>query len=449
MTKILLNKVFVGEYLDKNIGHEAVCLFKADNGEHYIYVTPYGEVSKTNELKENDYILLVRSGIQKKFLEVIGYATGLECICSKEFLKCKSNNKNDKIEAQKEWIKNVNIRYGGALLTEILESKNTKKSDGTEYKKTAFYTSFRAKKVKLAKEKIYITRDKEEKEKDGEYENICYIPYTFTRNTQYLYDGLLLGKNKDKVKLEKLIKVIENDKFWDDNIKKIYLKAEDFECLVKNENLSFMKIIGKQNDELAFSNWISYWLDEDRELLAKFCQNFTNTEIDKENTRIFREYENIDIYIKDDKNAIVIENKIKSGINSIKQDEETNELTSQLDKYYGVAKEKDNEGKEREVKCILLLPNHHNIVKEYATEISEKIYKTSKDIEYKILTYADIYGFFKKYFENNKSKTDFEEAMRKEFLKALEPHTKPYQNELYETAMYRLVKKIINLNKQH
>ena len=428
MTKILLNKVFAGKYLDKNIGHEAVCLFKADNGEHYIYVTPYGEVSKTNELKENDYILLVRSGIQKKFLE------------------CKNNNKNDKIKAQKKWIENVyNIRYGGALLTEILESKNTKKSDGTEYKKTAFYTSFRAKKVKLAKEKIYITRD--EKEKDGEYENICYIPYTFTRNTQYLYDGLLLGKNKDKVKLEKLIKVIENDKFWDNNIKKINLEAEDFECLVKNENLSFMKIIGKQNDELAFSNWISYWFDEDRELLAKFCQKFTNTEIDKENTRIFREYENIDIYIKDAKNAIVIENKIKSDINGIKQDEETNEITSQLDKYCGVAKEKDNEGKEREVKCILLLPNHHNIVKEYATEISEKIYKTSKDIEYKILTYADIYGFFKKYFENNKPKTDFEEAMRKEFLKALEPHTKPYQNELYETAMYRLVKKIISLNK--
>ena len=59
MTKILLNKVFAGEYLDKNIGHEAVCLFKADNGEHYIYITPYGEVGKTNELKENDYILLV------------------------------------------------------------------------------------------------------------------------------------------------------------------------------------------------------------------------------------------------------------------------------------------------------------------------------------------------------------------------------------------------------
>jgi hypothetical protein len=107
MTKILLNKVFAGKYLDKNIGHEAVCLFKADNGEHYIYVTPYGEVSKTNELKENDYILLVRSGIQKNFLEVIGYATGLECICSKEFLECKNNNKNDKIKAQKKWIENV------------------------------------------------------------------------------------------------------------------------------------------------------------------------------------------------------------------------------------------------------------------------------------------------------------------------------------------------------
>lgn len=29
MTKILLNKVFAGKYLDENIGHEAVCLFKA------------------------------------------------------------------------------------------------------------------------------------------------------------------------------------------------------------------------------------------------------------------------------------------------------------------------------------------------------------------------------------------------------------------------------------
>ena len=76
--EIILNRMYVGEYLSKNIGHEIINLFKADNGNNYIYLNPYGSMSKEHNDKIKA-ILLVRYG-GKNTMEILAKATDLEQI---------------------------------------------------------------------------------------------------------------------------------------------------------------------------------------------------------------------------------------------------------------------------------------------------------------------------------------------------------------------------------
>lgn len=56
--EILINKMYVGEYLNNNIGHEVINLLRADgntdkfgDGQNYIYVQPYGTMEKEHNEK--------------------------------------------------------------------------------------------------------------------------------------------------------------------------------------------------------------------------------------------------------------------------------------------------------------------------------------------------------------------------------------------------------------
>ena len=66
---ILINKMYTGSYLDdndgNNIGHEIINFFKADDGNNYIYITPYGKANNGDNIK---YILLTDA---KKIVNII------------------------------------------------------------------------------------------------------------------------------------------------------------------------------------------------------------------------------------------------------------------------------------------------------------------------------------------------------------------------------------------
>ena len=72
--RILLNIMYTGKYISEynKIGHEIINLFKADDGNNYIYVTPYGTVNE-----EVDIVLMGRS-IGGGRVEILGKADGLE-----------------------------------------------------------------------------------------------------------------------------------------------------------------------------------------------------------------------------------------------------------------------------------------------------------------------------------------------------------------------------------
>lgn len=51
--EILINQMYAGGFLEvgNNIGHEAINLFKADDGKNYVYVTPSGKVPKERDVE--------------------------------------------------------------------------------------------------------------------------------------------------------------------------------------------------------------------------------------------------------------------------------------------------------------------------------------------------------------------------------------------------------------
>ena len=47
---VLMLFMFRGSYLSQKLGHEVINLFEADDGNHYIYVPPYGYVTNMDKI---------------------------------------------------------------------------------------------------------------------------------------------------------------------------------------------------------------------------------------------------------------------------------------------------------------------------------------------------------------------------------------------------------------
>ena len=117
---VLINVIYTGDYTKKNIGHEIINLYKTDKyidngeekgGENYIYISPWGTISK----KKYDYIkeVLFACGMGKNKLKIIGRASGLnywgntpiEEQYKQDVLQIIENVKNDMIENKIKWKK--------------------------------------------------------------------------------------------------------------------------------------------------------------------------------------------------------------------------------------------------------------------------------------------------------------------------------------------------------
>ncbi len=78
---IVLNRMFRGSYLEENIGHEVINLFKSDNGKYYLYLNSLGSFHRDWKGRIK-YMLMVRQGV--KMMEVIGLAIGLKDVYKPE-----------------------------------------------------------------------------------------------------------------------------------------------------------------------------------------------------------------------------------------------------------------------------------------------------------------------------------------------------------------------------
>lgn len=392
--EIVLNRMYNGDYLNDNLGHEVINMYKDDNGKHYIYLQPLGTFANEHSHKVGA-ILLVRTIPGKKKLEIIGKADDIEDVYQN----------GQKRKEQLKYIHENNIKYGGVSLEDIFD-KNNKQQD--------IFITYKAAKVVRPKKAIFISFNNEENNEIILKEN------NQAKASLKQYIGTETPKD-----YQKLFELINNANIWEDTIEQVKYKE------IKNDDINFFKICRIENNELAFSNALAYFMEKHPELITDFAKEILNVEYKPaDDFEIIREKENnIDLLLKDKNQIIVIENKIKSEVNGHIKSNQSEEMEySQLHKYYEYTEKiKGN----RKSTYILLTPNYNDI----------NLDKYKSGNKYKKIYYRQIYGFL--------NSQHIDDIYLKDFIKAIEKHTKDYDNELYEEMKQTFYNNIINKKNSH
>lgn len=401
---VIVVRMYAGDYLNENIGHEIINTFKTDNGDHFLYINPWGTVNSL--YKNSKHVLLVR-GISADIWEVMGYGTNLELLLSQEALNNKRHHEIELIDSdiQLKLIKERGITYGGVPINEILSEQ-----------KNVVYATYQVHEYHSSKEdrKLYLV----DKESEVKGDNYIFLPnVNFGRQTLRQY----MDEVKCKDAYETLLNLFKDPIWWDEDT---CHKIENINNYFASFNI--LDIIKKDEDELVFSNWLAYYLMNDTAFLIDFAHDLLGVKINT-NAIVRREYRNIDIWIEDDNNIIVIENKIKSGINGVveeRHDFSKGEVKSQLSKYVAIATE---EARGRETTFKLLIPDYG--VKD--EELS--IYK-----EYEKYLPALRYSALLKFIESHNRELPYYE----DYKRAIKKHSSLYCKNLYQIMEERLINKI-------
>lgn len=427
---IVLNRMYVGDYLSTNLGHEVINMFQADNGNHYLYLNAYGNFGKSH-LGQIGYMLLVKYHAEGMF-EVIGKAEGLMDVEGADAtLKQDYKAVNPSIsKAQTEYVEKENITYGGVPIRKIFNDAEQQN----------IFITYKAARLFKPNRKIFIGY--------GVEADVVLTGYKQAKTSlkTYIYpEGTFAGDQKrekieeKKLDYKKLYDLIEQDNLW----------IESKECInddllkIKSREVSIFDICQIQNDENRFSYALAYFMTQPQ--YKKLWQNFfkqyrvelgDNYTVTREESAKIEDKEwdhttkssggRIDLLIRDDKNIIVIENKIKSDINSIDGDNEG----EQLGRYYNYVswstqKNKPDEGKNPHF--MILTPNYN------------PPHIKSKDMEkiYQVITYGDLYTYLDGKDEV-KSDLNF-----KAFFEAMHRHTHENVNDyLYYDMLEKFVRRI-------
>ena len=189
MKEILLNKMYTGEYLleENNIGHEAINLFKADNGKNYIYILANGYIN-LNHTNVEAVLLTKKDG--KNRVKIVAKAVGLTEIIPLDA--------RITLEAAKKltdkFIEENNICYGGVPLLKIF-AENI--DEGMPDDKSVAI-SFEAEKVVKAKESIYLLDKNNSAQSDVEF---CLDDINFSRSSlrQYIKENTNAYKRIEEI----------------------------------------------------------------------------------------------------------------------------------------------------------------------------------------------------------------------------------------------------------
>jgi hypothetical protein len=429
--------MYAGEYLanSNNIGHEVINLFKDDNGNNYIYVCPSGVISKEHNGKV-EYILLVRS-VGNNTMEVIAKTDGkLEQPFMVKNGSIKSSHKKQVRSDHDKYIADKNISYGGVKVNEIYGNAGNNEDWGICF-------TFKAEKIIFPKQAIYITDNPNNKTFDNIY---CITKKVGDEIINDKIKCVTEGKNLSKQSLRMfysseydeyaygILKGIINDaSLWDYSKETEKIDCEKVLNRNKNEDgFNFLKLIKKEYDELSYSNMLQYYFSANKEVFKRFCNDVLKISTITDDYEVKREEENIDLLIEDAKNVIVIENKIKSGINGAKHNLYSDTIQSQLIKYYEYANEKAK-NKGAKLKCFILTPNYHHI--DLCKYEAHEYYKDN------IIYYDDLYQFFKnekESFKNDKYAYKYYD----DFIIALKRHSEQVDNDLYKDMELKFAKVI-------
>ena len=388
--EILINQLFAGSYLKEgeNIGHEVINLFKDDNDHNNLFITPTGHV-KGHDL---EYIIFVRNVSARKTVEVVGIASDIYRIDDEELKQ---------------------VRYAGVTLDQIF--KNNKYHGDNDL--FADHITYRAGLFLLPAERIFITID-------DSFINEKYTLHLQSKRQVIIPQGMreYYSDSIDSVAYSQLKKLIDTSELWEreNNTERLFPDGS-----VQNQSPSFLEVIRKEDDENIFSNLLSYYFEYSHRTFQRFAENIDLLGIQDMSISfdLYRETKDrVDIWIESEKDVIVIENKIKSGINGI-----TGEDYSQLNKYYNKAKQYA-EKCQKEPHFYIFAPNYARFdLTKYGAEADA----------YKIISYSRIYDFFIK-----EAETYIADRAFPDFLRGLKRHTLTYPELQFDTMRSRLLRKI-------
>ena len=387
--EILINQLFAGKYLDEgeNIGHEVINLFRDDDGNHNLFITPSGRVNG----HDLEYILFVRNVSARRTVEVVGLAKGFKHITAEEM---------------------QSVRYVGVSLNQIFRNNTYHGEEDT----FAEHITFRADSFILPARRIFITiednNDNEEYTIHLDSERQVIIPQGMR---EYYSDKI------DSVAYAELLSLIKYNELWNDNVTTEKLFPDG---AVQNKSPSFLEVIRKEDDENIFSNLLGYFFEYSHRSFQKFAadENLLNISDMSVSFALYREtMSRVDLWIESEKDIIVIENKIRSGINGVTKDD-----YSQLNKYYEIA-EKEALKYDKRTHYYIFAPDYARL----------DLGRFGLNDVYKIIRYSEIYRFF-----IEEAETYISDRFFPDFIRGLKRHTLTFPELQFDTMRSRLIRKI-------
>lgn len=497
MTKkdiIIVNSMFVGDYgkTADNLPHEVINLYKTDDDKTYIYLPPYGRLGFCKDRIKG--ILFVRSA-GNGFVEILGkvdnicesYVDGLTIPKAKNEGQAPrwEKIKGDFKEKNREIINSQNkiteeIKYGECSLADLHKS-----NEGG----IPIYVSCKVNKFYLPEKTHYLALDEEKCKRDPrknsatpmwEIDNSEEVAKINNQSMRVVYsnekeDGKQYRPNQYKI----LCSVLKCEELWNEGKSTTkYDQSHRNDEVANSDNI--FKVARQQDNEVLFSNMLFYFFSKYKqdilfqfigEVLSKKNKNLEGkVKIDnnKDSSCIVeREKDRMDICIRGKDYCIILENKIKSGINGIKAklsedddppepckvdttkrevvDKSTEKISSQLSKYYNIARD-DYKYAEDKIFCFVLRP-------EYVGKLNLDDYLDGD--KYTQISYKELYDFFNTVLNVHEKKKqeelvfieDEDICYLNQFCKALYKHTKAVDDEFRTDMLIRMKARIDEINK--
>ena len=462
--EILIVKMYVGDFNNENIGHEIINFFKTDDNEEYIYVPAYGGMGAGHYEKIN-YIIFT-TGIENNRVKVLAMAEVDRDDEIMNKIDIEKEHGDEKIsKTQRDIIDKKNITYGKQKLYDIMKyNKGNTEAIYITYKvckilkaKKDIYIcndSFAKKNQQVVKkpEKYIILKDTVKKIKDNKIEEkIRQLP------SQKMY--AIINQNKEKNNYESMKQLLENDN-WE---KEDTTEKVNIEKYSKENNINFLHMCQKEDDEQIYTNMLFYWFTrkiDEHSMFELFVSDFimNSKEIKKfpvDNYSLYKESKSgsgrMDMLAIGSKNIIIIENKIKAQLHHVDKEKGTTQLSDYISDVENGKYKKDDENNQKEQRKILgmiFIPNYNVLQIENEIKNLEKDYKEIKEI-YRIITYDDLYNFFKAYKNDIRLKNDLFYKYYEDFLDTL--HNQHYDNindKLREDIEIKFINAIKILNKK-
>lgn len=430
--EIILNRLFAGSFLDDNIGHEIVNLYKDDGGRNLVYVQPYGTYQRVHHGKIT-HVMMVRAIPGKGAVEVLGLASGLHELYDPS-LQPALLWKN-----HQEFLMAQNVLYGGVSILDIFSRHRSDESITVQ----PVFATFLADTVKRPRIPVYIVyRNGAAIEGNPSAINI------FLCNTNQPRCSLKQYFNNQSEDYHLIEDLINSEDLWTIDTQTLSLSDGDSHKPVD----TFWSICSVEDYELAWSSAIAYFMKKYPELVVEFARERLGV-ITNPFSIVERETDNIDILLENEDTVVVIENKITSKINGI-QVRDDKLVGTQLIKYHRKALERVCKPEKpimsfedwrecmskcpKKISCFILTPDYNPIdLSSYDTPHDENDPQSPMfrcEEIYTQIFYSEIYDYLKGRHQ--------EDIYFQDMINAMKQHSTAFHNDLFEITRTKFLRQI-------